>query len=225
MNSNNLNNTTVNNSSMIKTISDEESSLLNPLNLLYLAIPSMLITIAILFTIYVMRKKNIEKEEIEKAEKSMNEFVRSKYYQLTLESKSNCDGSSNIIFVKRRVESEVKNLSLVETISKQREFTIKNEMISTNDSPNVKKVCSIRKTKPILYKLYNKCKEDAKSLNNYKKTENDIMEVKTKSFNLYSYKSEQKMRKIDIPRVMEVKVSIKGASLKNSPQLKSIQII
>jgi hypothetical protein len=112
----------------------------------------------------------------------------------------------------------------VETISKQRESTIKNEIISSNDSPDLKREESIRRTKPILYKLYNKCKEDANSLNNFNRTENDVMEVKTKRFNLYSYKSEQMNKKLRIPKIMEIKVMPKVNLIKQSPRMNSIEI-
>ncbi len=50
------------------------------------------------------------------------------------------------------------------------------------------------------------------------------MEVKTKRFNLYSYKSEQMNKKLRIPKIMEIKVMPKVNLIKQSPRMNSIEI-
>ncbi len=77
MNSDNTTNITVNNSTTIKALSDEESFFLNPLKILYVAIPSLLISVAFILVIYIIRKKKIMKVETAKAEKSIDEIMRS----------------------------------------------------------------------------------------------------------------------------------------------------
>jgi hypothetical protein len=77
MNINNNTNSTVNDSTKLIVDSDGKSSLLNPLEIFYMAIISILITLAILFIIYIIRKRKIGKVETAKIERSVDLIARS----------------------------------------------------------------------------------------------------------------------------------------------------
>ena len=105
-----------------------------------------------------------------------------------------------------------------------KETPVKKDNLNTSDfSP--KKECSIKKTTPILFKLYKKSKGDINSLNDLGTFDNKNNEINYKINNLSPFHKDNKRQKFKLPSIKKTNFNSQIFRFKSSNQNHNSQLV